>query len=635
MEDRISLVDIIMMTSALLYAILTIVFFCLLLYLVYWVIQYGYPRPFNIGHSEPFAKFMEGYMEALVTHLKQQATLPGVSRFLQQYKQTAGSDLLSSTSYGPNDVPCMYIICIFYNELANALDSQHELSLIDKFIDRSLVDKYYEPGRKHTIGVATSYNPATGKHEHGKSRLEPLVQLRQAFQHMRESVANEKSKVVQSVSQQDVTREHVSIHLLDMLLNRYLDKGDDNIVRSYNLRKSGGRSTVLLKMYMKEHSEYIFKEKIKIDVWSQFGAQVKFVTKLMQDAVASPTVYNFMMGLPMKLAGVEGFAPHPEEEVEEHFIGALMAIAKVFVALFKIVIAVVSVISDPLKFIQWILGLIIGVILAVLYLLVLLISVIFIVPAGLWVLSIKIWLTIVWTALFLLISIFFVVAQLLDLITGGAILGALRCENLPNAWHTVPNFVNDNRYRRTFLCSSQCAARYYPTGSLMCKKQPAYEPSFCPQQLIYNAFMNNMEVLKNKPYTFHYVPTIEYYRQSVEQRKQTWSTMFDKRRAYIDKCNEAMQPYDEMVKAMCTILMKDRGLKEDNPRDYNKLLSLCKLVYCNSLHQMPYCDQAPDLPAADPASSLDLLRKTIHQFIVLVSIIIIANVFLNFNPDGI
>lgn len=632
-------------------------------YAVFLILRYGYIRPFVLGHSEPFENYMETYMKDFIEITNkilkhkdgtQLGCFSQIQQFFNTYKQISGVDLsseeISSGEFTPKTLPFLYLLYIFYEAIGGeGYKPNEELSMMSMYVDRHHVEKYYK--ERNEVDEP-----------HKIKDVEELVGLRNTFNTLRDAVKND-SNTLRSGGL--TGSEDLSVHVFVFKL--MLDDYFDNIIMSYNLRKPIGYTNVLVKIYVAEYSEYIFKEMIP-DIWESFGDDIKGLADGYTDFIASEESSTFMSNLPLMLAGVEPFGDESdsgspptwkpaswnnmwekmtgirtrtkdsannegseieqfqagEEEVHEHFIQALNAIAKTFIGLFKIVIAVVNVITDPIAFIRWILGLSIGITIYIIYLLLVILSFIFIIPAFIIVFIYDWFMTIFMFLLWIGVAVLYMILGIIDTFTGGFILASLKCENLPTAWHTYSGYAKENKFVRKFFCRWRCAKRYVPVGA-GCKKLPTYEPSYCPHQLIYNAYWENFDQLRTAPYIYHYKPTIDYYiNNNVSERKAIWKTVYDGRKEFKNLCADKMGNYNHIIHTMCRSLNKNEKFKSMYPDQHTQIMNLCEFTYCQDTNE--FCDQK-DLTTEEKTKN-DIITTFTLRVICLLLIIMFASAFL-------
>ena len=665
--------------SKLIIALLVIFFVCLIVYVVYLCYTRYYLRRISIGHTEPFEIYMVSYFKEFFAFAREvnEETKSGsaIQSFITAYNQLLASLIVTNVSseeketetssipndkltlnqdtFAVNDIPYFYLMFMFNR----AIDHRdiHELSLMDKFIKREFVSKFYLPNQT-SIGD-----------------ISPLVQLKASFDNMRQTIQSE-SQELQTTSDNDKhpeqSRSRIAIYMLDLMLNDYLNE----IKQLYNMRKSGGRSWIFFIIYMGEYSQFVFGEEIP-RIWKPFIDDIASLADAYQTFLVSDPVQSFVEGLPLKIAGIENFTNKeqnkPDNEtwwsklnplnsasvfknstlfnkstpdkqahtsqdstkthtnkpdVIEHMSigGFFSAIGKIFPALFKILISIVNVINNPINFIRWILGLLIGFTIYIIYLVICALSFLFYIPAFFIILIIDAIFTAFWVLLWLALAAFYLILTLLDILTGGNILPLFRCENLPNAWTHYPNYVRDNKYKRSLLCMYKCGNRFAPsTGGLMCSKIAAAEPMYAPHQLIYNAYMEHFDPLKQVPFRYSYTPTIKYFQQNLEERTSLWRSVYHDTQDYMTICAEKMQPYDHIIKEMCLHLTSSENFATAHKTEHDQVVELCKITYCigDDKNKFDYCSAEDSVIQKDVDQGI--IHKVIVQSLALVILVLI------------
>ena len=638
--------------------------FIIIGWIVFKFLTTSHPQLFGIGHSENLEEFMVGYLKTIcgdmtffaklsidemITGLsqEQQLQLPlseiksiqyACVDFLKEFKSVNNKDLTTVYSFKQKDIPELYLMFMFYDAIKKRKDQKVALMTIffDKF---PIIEKYFVPGSKTTI------KPLSDDH--------PLVKGVNSFDKVREKLAACRKKIVQLKTPllESLTFNPNSllsrILVFEMYCELYL-KGDtenvinDHILRMYDMRKSGGvMNFTIFEIYMQDYVNFIFKEKIKENIWKTFKKEFGDMSKKIQDAIADKRVSDFILNIPYKIVGIENFnmsniihsPPHAKPgDNTEHFINLLFQIAKVFVAMLKIIVAIVKVIellsSDPMIIFKFIIGWVVGVTIYILYMLVLILNfIISNVLTAIVLCAVKVSLTIVWTSIFLIIAFIYLILLMLDTVTKGMVFKFLRCENLPNAWHLLPNIAYDNKYERTILCSYPCSSRYIPKYAV-CAKLPDYQPSFCPQQIIYNAYEKRYNEIENNRHLVKYKPTPDYYLRLDEyEKKDLWSEVYNAKIDYNDKCKENMRQYAHITKQMCFAFEKDEDFKKKDPTLHAKIMDVCRAhcdsdntKYDNGNPKPNFCSLGPleDTPVPERSKSrYDLLTRIIFYVIAV------------------
>lgn len=594
---------------------------CIKLAIVVWLIYYftsvAYPRLFQIGHTESeFDVFMQSYIRDLINgcNTLQASSLPNVQTskgaselFYASYKSLANVDLaktdMKNINMNNTDFTLLFVMFKFHYDLKNNktknLQNAFE-NLKDELKPEALVliKNLYDP--KYTKGPKPTYFALDN------NKVKQLTALYKSFYDFRKTLHQEgaaiKNDIKEGCPPYAIEEGHVKLLLLDIMTNVYLCpmdkeikiKGEldrpypdqiNSIERMYRARMSGGGpgpNFALVGLYMDDYQEYIFEEKIKKEIWGQFSSDAHNWMTTIQEAITNPDVAKWIADLPNKMAG-EGFV-NPlkgDGDVVEHFFG-LEKIILAFVYLAQTLLAIINVITDPIGFIKFVIGAILALTLLVLYLFICIITDIIIAPVlgyvGLF--FFNVWLTLVLIIFFLIFYLIYFLLAVIDIFTGGIIMRCLRCENRPDAWAFTSNWMRNNRFLRTFFCSRTCNKRYYPSG-IMCKKQKKDEPTFTPQQVIYQTWSNQDYIsnLKDK-IVFSHTPDYDYFaNMNDDEKRQLWNNVYDDQVNYMEETQDAFKLYDPMISAMCLQMTSDNN-KDISEANKAKIKKLCASCYC-------------------------------------------------------
>lgn len=558
----------------------------IVVYIIYVIIKYYYPRLFLLGHSSNFEVWMNGYCRETIGLMKEFVEKSGndslskvIQKFFQEYKSLSGTNLMQVNTFKPETIPEFYMLFIFYKALNNERNVK-ELTLLKTFFKFDTIKKYFQDN-----GV-----------EINESSVQRMKTMHETFKQLRNKVEQETNNAKRKIK--EATNSQLKLYLilfkLDLYINQYftgkVDRDDvvfkDNIMRSYDMRKSGGiGNTIIFKLYMQDYVDFVFKVTIP-KIWKNFFKEVKTVSKRFEEKATSKNVTNFIKNIPNRIAG-EDFIDLPDPDIEEHFLKAIFKpifdIAKAFVEMLKVIKAIVKVINNPLKFIRFLFGYIIGVIIYIIYMLIVALGFfIFPVAAFLTIIWYKNLITIIWCIIFAAISTIYIVLWILDFATGGVVLRLLRCENLPDSWFTSPGFSKGNIWQRAFFCSCPCAEGYSPSGgSFLCRRDESFEPAFCPQQVLFKVLQNNIEVLKKK-YMHVFTPSYKYFLyRTDDERKDDIAMAFRNQDTFLKQCSESLNQFDHLGQSFCSDIYLDK--KKLSPENRLKVLNLCRQTYCNGV----------------------------------------------------
>ena len=648
----------------------------IIIYLVYYCITTGYPRMFSIGHSEPFAAYMQNFMMDIVKHLQvihdyaknntidSNGIVPIINALYDDNIIPIALQGLKAKQVRPllfNDIPLFYMFYMFRDALASnkegiiaifrnvnngqtTITFQNNIKLnmynasgtkvnpdildgkdnitSDLFDDdvtlNSLRSKYPNYATDHT-GVQTF-----------KYGIGVINLLYMHFKKINDDFDKQKDNVKDDAYNYEIflsnsfvkgnnqcnddihptllpEKPMISAEISRLTLFLMIFKYYHQIQESYMLRRTGGVSNfTIFTFYMKEYTDYL-KEYFE-ETWN--GTELK--TRIMSWAgiisavFTSDNVRTYMEKLPATIAGVNGdsetYVDAEKPEVKEHFVNILIDMLKSFksiatlaINLVKVVEAMISCLNNPLKCIKLIFAIFIGVSLYIIYFVLSILASIWSIAIGaVAVVFYKINFTLFNISLFALKAIIFTILWVLDYATGGHVLPLLRCENLPNIWYTNPGFANTNTYMRNFFCNFSCGSRYTPDGG-MCKKIYSNQPSFCPQQLIYNAYLsanngdaNATKILQLSPATPEFKPAMSFFMKSDEDKKKIVNAAYNVKIDYLNNCNKHMSDYDFVNRFICYHIDDIADDKTINAqlRNYCKF-SYCQYVYDKKNDSMP------------------------------------------------
>ena len=446
----------------------------------------------------------------------------------------------------------------------------------------------------------------------------------------------------------------INAEISRMTLFLMIFKYYDQIQESYMLRRTGGVSNfTIFTFYMKEYVDYL-KEYLE-ETWNGSELKTRILTwaATISSVFTSDKVRVYMENLPATIAGVnksdnENYDDKPE--VREHFVNILIDMLKSFksiatlaINLVKVVQAMISVINNPLKCIKLIFAILIGVFLYIIYF-------VLSISASIWSIAIaavavvvyKVNFTLFNLSLFVLKAIIFTVLWVLDYATGGHVLPLLRCENLPNIWYSNPGFANANKYIRQFFCNFSCGSRYNPDGG-MCRKIDSNQPSFCPQQLIYNAYLtaynqdaSASKILQMSPSTPDFKPSIDFFTKSDDEKKEILATAYNTKLDYLNNCNKNLHEYDFINRFICYHIddIVTDPIVKNQLRDYCKF-SYCQYVYDKKNDSMPaiefvkksnlscFCQDIYDSKITDNITSISNTVPIYKKILVVLVVIIL------------
>ena len=597
-----TLADTIIYLSTFLISLLTLFVLFLIGYVIYKMYTSRYPRTFGLGHSENYEDFMPEYVAEVLTTINMCAQDPEMPSGVQQacatflaLKGKSATPLKDKSLFGEvkfgepqnleqpissslctlQQMPALYMYFIFKESiLEDGGEGDSELVLYKKFFEDN----------PYALGIETNANRSKIK----SNLKQDMQQINKAFMSL--------TSTINLLGDQ---APPLAYKLL--LLVSYLP----DIFKAYDFRKSGGPGNMkMFKLLMRDYVEYVWVDMIP-SIWKNFVSDYKDLAKRLVDWFTGPTVSNYMQNLPATIAGIkkEKFEdsplsimrppPHtkPGDTVETFgFLKPLIQLPKFFMLLIDVAKALATAVSNPLKAFKIIIGLVVGTFLYIAYSIIAVFTAIFMVPAFLYIVAYKIYLSAWWVLMFIIIAFIYVILWLLDYATGGAILPLFRCENLPSKWFAQPGFWFGNKYVKGIFCSGPCSKSFLPStpGTTWCDRKDRQQPAYCPQQLIYqyyNALLTQAppasDTIKSHPiYAFKPDPT--FYTKPEEIQKSIVDEFVQRKFKYLSSCYKSARDYKK-VQSIST-LDKYNNREKFWPR---------KDVY--NAFSLSVCDQLQDL----------------------------------------
>lgn len=647
-----------MMTQRVINLIILVILVILIIIvvLILYKLYHSYPRIILLGRTAPLDEYMKHNIKLVVNYL----------HMIQHYYQSGGKgggklrtlvdnlfkeeDIVPSNNldeYLPESAPYLYFNFMFKRALSGDLTywKMSELNLIKRIsgldslvINGKEVDIYNVSGTGVTDSVAKHIKKKVGlitllEQYFGENDCEYLGQSYDSNKRKCDKSykwCNQKDKYPNALIDNNVelARQHLSL-----IMFRYTR----DIETMYDFRKSGGLGNfIIYNIFMSEYIQFIFKEKIP-DVWDNFLDRVKATGSLYWDTVTSPAVSNYMAKIPVLLAGVDEYTEinemqkkrlqeqeqEQDEDVVEHFMGGfgnlLKSLAQLLPNLLKIILAFVQVVTNPLKIVRFIIGLVLGIVIYLVYLVIAMIGPLFYIPAFLVVLSMSMLGTILWTALFVALALIYFILWILDWATNGFVFSLMRCENLPSAWHEGPNYVFGNFFKRTFMCSYPCSKKYIPNG-WFCKKMNKRQPSYCPQQIIMNNYVHHVNKtggehssLSDKPLFFDYKIDAEYIMGKEDEKRVMLGNFHDDQRNFTKTCNENLAKNQFIVAHICNNL-ETISATIDIPQEQKEIMkTACHKCFCKYYYLKDGCRMTQRPYIRILKSTVDLKSKFVYK----------------------
>ena len=266
------------------------------------------------------------------------------------------------------------------------------------------------------------------------------------------------------------------------------------------------------------------------------------------------------------------------EEVVETFVGAIMNIGKAFVAIGQVFLSIVNVLTDPIAFILFLICWIVSLILFFMWILIYLNWAIWsgYVLVTLWLIIV----TLLWIIVYIAFITILAIVGVIDAFLGNFILKSLRCENYPDAWHTMHNYVKGNRYARAIVCLLPCVKGYSPAG-MFCYKQSKSYPLYAPHQVIFNTYLRNDFISSALGKTkYKERPNFRTYSvMSNDERYVFWKESYLRRDEFLNDSIRYYEDYENLVEATCQHLLKKGGMSEDDV-NREEVRYMCQSIFC-------------------------------------------------------
>jgi hypothetical protein len=614
--------------AKLIVALLFLLCIALVSYIIYKIFKDKYPRPYTLGHSEPYDDFMPKYLADLLNTISSCAK--NELKLVPQSIVSACKQLISEDSVKenqkligkidimntfvdeadctPDNMPALYMYFI-YKEAIFGQESHNELVLYKRFFD----ENDYAAGIDAALGA---------KRMEVRDKIKPDIQkLHDFFQNIMKLSDSPSPIPANRASKYDA---------LTLKLN-VLASYRNEIFKAFDYRKSGGPGNMkLIVLLMRDYMSYTVE--VLSSVWTTWLTDIIKTGDEWATTASGPSVTNFVNSLPAKIGGVETFLPgtiippytKPGDTVEHlGFLKGLLEIPKFFMTLMNVAKAIATSITNPVKVFRIIIGLIIGTIIAVLFTVIISLSFLFYIPATIWVVFRKIYQTIWLIFQWFWVLIFYFILWLIDFATGGAILPLFRCENLPDSWYKQPGFFEGNKNKRgKIFCNRTCFSRYAPNAdSGYCHKLQSRQPAFCPQQILFQCFDKLLNgdtgIVRISPMLYDFKPDVEFFALPLIEQQKVIAETLTKKYKHLKKCYTATTDYRkaqdlkfvidfnnrkkhdakndiyvESSKAICDYLYflkssddeSHKKLVEDNKTLIDQMSLLCKETYCKATY---------------------------------------------------
>lgn len=433
----------------------------------------------------------------------------------------------------------------------------------------------------------------------------------------------------------------ISLQLLQLYTNTYYQE----IKQLHNNRRFGFFN--LLMMMIVPYYKTLIEENV-VRNWRELFSKKGRDENYKQFQKKWNSIGTTLKNLPRTLARAGGENFKEEEQKEDiiegfGFLKGLLSIGDFFLALLDVAKGVAKLVTRPLDMLMYIfkmvIGLVVGLVLIVLYTLLTLPPFIYIIY-GLYFFVVNIVVNAVfsafWIGLFAVFALQSVVIWAIDLMfsamTGfkshSFLVWFVRCENLPNIWHTRANFVEGNKFTRSFSCQRPCASRFTP-NQFTCSRIYEQQPSFCPQAQVARIYQG----IPTKAGPYHmenFKPSIYYHSKTKEEKQDEVRRFYEKRQDFLEKCGKMNEPYVDYVKNICanydTIKLPDESLRP-------QLEIVCKQVFCDGNKKQDFCHkfkspvESKNISKGTVISADDVVSKILNLCIMIIIIIIVLLMF--------
>lgn len=483
---------------------------------------------------------------------------------------------------------------------------------------------------KSVLAALTDLATGTVTDQRMSAYLDQKVRpLRALARRCRETVQNTQVNSIDTASDLAAFQRAADALVVDLYLNGYRQQ----LVRMFDTRKRYGLVLQfnIFRLYLADYVDLVVNKMIKQDIWSQWSGDV---TTQQTSAEAlyrglKGRVDNLITTLPEMMigkspkpaptppaaaapAGREHFGKllKPLTAIADFFKALIMLIPKVFIMLAKFM----SLLDEPMKALMWLLGVVLAVVITVLYN----ISLVG-VSIGAWLYAIVVVtatalvLTALWLAILAVAFIIFTALWILDMATRGAVVRALRCENLPDAWYTKGL---GNTFVRGLLCKWPCGSGFVPSGASFCARADAGQPQLCPHQIVQQAYAAGAAVPANYLHTF--VPPASLWTKNDSAKRRELRAFLKRRARRTAACTKAMEPHKKLTRTICANVA---FLKDVPDGDKTKLRALCHAMFCSESSGSPrFC--AEGLSTAPPDEQREPKDAITHALFMAVCVVV-------------
>lgn len=632
-------------------ALLSIILMFIVIAVVVMMIRVIYPRTFWINHTKNLESYMEKYTNSVMKHIKgaqneafgEQCEKPTCVYVRSDYASSPNQKKLlqllkNDENVSKDDVEFFLKFYEYHTSVSISNGGQGSWWYLRN--ERNIIPKLAPDSIKKEL--VSQNNPLDIDDTKMKAYVDgKMLWLRKVALLSRK----EKDYIYQNfetIQRSIQDKKYISlVNDLDLLLNVYRP----TLTFMFDTRKTYGFTLQfnIFRLYLSRYINNIVNRKIIRDTWGTFWKDVNDLNLAITFWYKSlePCANNlpFYLGKFSNELCPEKFENNTVQIENFAFVVAPLVTIAVFFStsitmvpkMIKMAFSIIKLLTDPFEMLVVIMGLILGINLFILYhLFSFLISIWSAMVSFIALLTLNVLFTALWIIILGLIFIVMTILWVLDLCTGGYVLGLLRCENLPDAWTYQNGFGNGNIYQRDFFCKTPCAESFSP-GSGFCHKNDGKKPSFCPQQLI-QQMVESDKPLPNK-YIYQYSPSMKTWISSDKGKKSQLTKYIKGKTQFLKECFISMEKYDHITIHQCA------NVKELIPKDkQEEATKLCRQIYCEyklndgrrpTLSKRKpnekefFCPQIEDEQKEKTIDSVDIVTKVFHTATITIMLFLV------------
>jgi hypothetical protein len=659
-------------TQQFIYSLIILIICCAIIVLVYVLIRIIRLRGFGIWHSENLEEFMSAFHSDIDTTRKLFRALEAS----KQYFDTTSGNLLDMMN-------CKQTIAYFeankeetleknfdtyfkyYDIMHSSLDQWFHSNELEKFardgmtgetylnnliksiqriraeIKQSVNDNRYLPTVQRVVFLCSSLT----KEEYEKVNLPnlPSKPLAESF------ITACHNKQINYETFMNNIQQFIDLCIGIQIMHLYFSVYFNDIKELHNSRRFSFFNFLIV--LMKPYVRQLIFEKI-VDPWKELMSPKGRFKDWKKFIKAWKTIGDAIKSLPKKLVKNDDNKDEKFENDREPedadiiegfgFLKGLLSVGDFFASILGVAFALAKLISRPFDALMFVIKMVVGITVAlfllIIYLLLSLPPFIYVIYA-IYFFIFNIVLFIVFSMWYALLFAYFgllsLILWVLDLMlssfngfTAPSIIAKMgRCENMPDVWHTRGGFIDHNNFNRAFFCQRPCASRFKPNG-IFCSRLDMQQPSFCPQAQAFRIY-KGMKLSPNPFSMGDFTPDPTFWTKSKEARREDIKNYFVKRQEFLTKCSSTNQPYDFLIKTICS---NYDTVTLPNENDRPKLQTVCKQIYCEGRPNEDFCykfaDKKDKPNDQDEEADRDVVARIMKLLIMIILAVIVALMFL-------